>query len=41
MDTVDGRFDDAAAHAHFAPWCFDRAWTPIEKPDRSAVRPSR
>jgi hypothetical protein len=37
MDGVEGRFDEAAAHAHFAQWCFNHAWTLIEKPERSAA----
>jgi hypothetical protein len=37
--TVESResFDEAAAHVHFSKACFNRAWTLIEKPDRSAA----
>lgn len=37
MDSGEGRFDEAAAHAHFAGWCFNHAWTLIEKADRTAA----
>jgi len=29
-------FDVAAAHRYFAAYCFNQAWTLIEKPDRTA-----
>jgi hypothetical protein len=31
----EAHIDLGEAHKHFSAWCFNRAWDPIEKPDRT------